>query len=70
MEIGVPQPAPLFEQTHGHKETPVGKKGAPQPRHGGRIQRREKTLPEEPRTSNPEVSVTHFATRAGAKILK
>jgi hypothetical protein len=61
-EIGITQSAPPLEQSHGDEEITVGKKGTPEPRHGARIQHREQTAPEEPRTSNPEVRATRFDT--------
>ena len=40
MEIGVKQFGALFEQAHGDEE--MGKKRTTQPRHGARIQHRER----------------------------
>jgi hypothetical protein len=63
LEIGILQPGPLFEQTHGHKEITVGKEGTPEPRPGARIQHRERTFPEKPPTSKPEDRATRFEER-------
>jgi REP element-mobilizing transposase RayT len=41
-EIAITQPAPSLKQTHSNKEITIGKKGTPEPRHGARIQQRER----------------------------